>query len=75
MLFCLPSQEDLASWHKIKILKDPLGLLNIDFDPNTPKDTYLMQGSAKVEPGVAQYHKATIWYETPYHENSTRSYG
>ena len=28
-LFDLPSQEDLAMWRKIKILKAPLGLRNI----------------------------------------------
>ena len=55
LLFDLPSQEDLARLHKIKIIKYPLRLLNIDFNPNTPKDTYFMQGLYGVEIGVAPY--------------------
>ena len=55
MIFDLPPQEYFARWHKIKILKAPLGLKNIDFDPNKPKDTYLMQGFIEVEIGVAPY--------------------
>ena len=37
---------------KIKILKDPLRLINIEFDPNAPKETYLLQGFVEVETGI-----------------------
>ena len=53
LLFDLPSKEDLAIWHIIKILKAPLGLISIYFDPNTPTYTYLMQGFVEVEIVVA----------------------
>ena len=53
LLLNLPLQEDLSSWSKIKILKSSIGLRNIELDPNTPKETYLSQGSVEVEIGIA----------------------
>ena len=52
-MFYLPSQEDLASWCKIKTLKYPLGLRNIEFYPNATKDIYLLQRFVEVEIGIA----------------------
>ena len=37
----LPPQEDLVIWLKIKMLKAALGLRNVEFDSNSPKETYL----------------------------------
>ena len=51
-LFDLTSQEDLANWLRIKIVKAPIELKNIYFDKNTPRDTYFIQGFVEVKIGV-----------------------
>ena len=53
ILFELPSQEDLSNWRKIKVLKTPLGLREIVFDPLLSKEAYLERGYIEVEVGPA----------------------
>ena len=53
ILFELPSEEDLSNWKKIKVLKTPLGLREIEFDPLLSKEVYLEKGYVEVEVGTA----------------------
>ena len=71
-LFDLTSQEDLASWHKIKILKAPIGHKNIYFNKNTPKDTYFMQGFVEVNVSVTPDQKQFVANNT---QSKRKQYG
>ena len=53
LIFYLPLQKYLANWRKIKILTTLIGLINVEFDTNTPKETYLSQGFVEFEIGIA----------------------
>ena len=64
----------------IKILKGPLGLINIDFDPNAPKQTYLLQGFVEfetfIDPERTQFlgnntQSKRMQYGLKYHVTST----
>ena len=53
IMFELPNEEDLSNWRKIKLLKSPLGLREIIFDPSLPKEVYLERGYVEVDVGTA----------------------
>ena len=48
-------KKTLKYGKKSKLIKSQLGLKNIEFHSNTPKDTYVMQGFVEVEISVAPY--------------------
>ena len=64
LIFHLPLQEYILGWRKIKILKAPIGIKNIEFDPNTSKYTYLSQGFVEVEIGIATERNQSIGNNT-----------
>ena len=53
ILFDLPNEDDLANWRKIKILKSPIGLKEVVFDPNLTKEEYLQRGFVEITVGTA----------------------
>ena len=53
ILFDLPTEEELSNWRKVKLLKTPLGLKEIIFDPQMPKEEYLQRGYVEIEVGMA----------------------
>ena len=53
LLYDLPSQATLDNWHPIKVLLPPIGLQDIEFDPDESKDTYISKGFNEVEVGLA----------------------
>lgn len=53
LLFDLPSQDDLDNWRKIKVLKAPLGIKDIEFDINKTKEMYLNEKYEEIKIGIA----------------------
>ena len=53
LLFDLPSQDDLDNWRKIKVLKAPLGIKDIEFDMNKTKEMYLNEKYEEIRIGLA----------------------
>ena len=53
ILYDLPNREDLSNWKKIKVLKTPVGLKEIIFDPLLSKASYIERGYVEVEVGLA----------------------
>ena len=53
LLFDLPSQDDLDNWRKIKVLKAPLGIKDIEFDINKTKEMYLNEKYEEIQIGIA----------------------
>ena len=52
-MFDLPSQDDLDNWRKIKVLKAPLGIKDIEFDMNKTKEMYLNENYEEIRIGLA----------------------
>ena len=48
LLLNLPSQETLNNWKPIKVLLTPVGLQDIEFDPNKSKEAYIIQGFTEI---------------------------
>ena len=53
MLYDLPNEEDVANWRPIKVLISPIGLQDVEFDSDMPKEVYFNKGYKEVEIGVA----------------------
>ena len=48
LLFDLPTAEILSNWCKIKVLKAPLGIKEIEFHEQRSKESYLNEGFVEV---------------------------
>ena len=53
LLYDMPSQDDIQSWSKIKLLKCPLGTKEIIFNPEASKQSYTDQGFKEIKVGIA----------------------
>ena len=49
----MPSQDDIDNWRKIKVLKAPFGVKDIEFDVNKTKEMYLNEQYEEVLIGIA----------------------
>ena len=52
ILYDLPSEDDLLNWKKIKVLKTPLGIREVVYDPEMTKEEYLEKGFEEVLVGT-----------------------
>ena len=52
LLYDLPSQETLNNWQPIKVLLSPVGLQDIEYDPDKLKESYISQGFTEIEVGL-----------------------
>ena len=53
MMYDIPSTEAVLNWRKVKVLKYPLGEMEVEYDPNLSKQAYLDQGFVEVDIGIA----------------------
>ena len=53
ILFDLLTEDKLSNWRKVKLLKIPLGLKEIIFDPYLSKEEYLQRGYVEIQVGMA----------------------
>lgn len=53
LLYDLPSQNDLDTWKKIKVLAAPPGIKDIEFNEDDTKQSFIDKGFIEVKVGVA----------------------